>query len=222
MGSISPDLVQRAILFLIALILSIAVHEYGHALVASRLGDPLPRSQGRLTLNPLRHADLMGTIVFPLVAMFSSFPLLGWGKPVQTNTAAYTRRFSRATGHMFVAIAGPAMNLVLMVVSSLVMVVLVRVGVASNSLLLVVEEHLIRLNFVLMVFNLLPIPPLDGGAVLAWFLPPSLQGIVDFLQRWGMLVLLGLMFTGLLSLWFTPAFHLYDYWLRLIHGLLAA
>ncbi len=219
--SLTPDTVQRAILFLIALIMSIAVHEFGHAWAATKLGDPLPASQGRLTLNPLRHADPIGTVVFPLVAFFGAIPLLGWGKPVQTNPAAYTRRYPRATAHMMVAVAGPAMNLLLMVVTSLVMVALLRAEVVDNGFFMTVEAYLIRLNFTLMVFNLLPIPPLDGGSVLAGLLPPSMQGVIDVLSRWGMLVLLGLMFIpGMLGQVLAPAFYLYDHWMRLVITLL--
>lgn len=209
-------------MFLIALILSIAVHEFGHAWMASKLGDALPESQGRLTLNPIRHIELMGTVIFPLIAFTSGIPLLGWGRPVQTNPAAYSRRFSRSTGRMLVAVAGPAMNLVMMVVSSIVLVVLFKLGLVGQGFVDAAGTYLIRLNFVLLVFNMLPMPPLDGGAVLAWFLPPSMQGLIDFLQRWGMLILLGMMMTPLFSLWMVPALHLYDYWWHFVLRVMAA
>jgi len=221
LSSISPDLVQGAIMFLIALVLSIAAHEFGHAWMASRLGDPLPASQGRLTLNPVRHIELVGTIIFPLIAFSSGIPLLGWGRPVQTNPAAYTRRFSRSTGRMLVAVAGPAMNLFLMVLASVVLVVLAKAGVVGDKLVTVVGDNFVRLNFVLFVFNLLPMPPLDGGSVLAWFLPPSMQGLIDFLQRWGILILLGMMMTPLFSWWMRPALHLYDIWWHFILEVMA-
>jgi Zn-dependent protease len=221
LSSISPDLVQGAIMFLIALVLSIAAHEFGHAWMASRLGDPLPASQGRLTLNPVRHIEMMGTIIFPLIAYSSGIPLLGWGRPVQTNPAAYTRRVSRSTGRMLVAVAGPAMNLILMVATSTLLVVLARAGVVSLGFVDAVGNNFVRLNFVLFVFNLLPMPPLDGGSVLAWFLPPSMQGLIDFLQRWGMLILLGMMMTPLFSLWMVPALSLYDIWWHFILKVMA-
>lgn len=208
-------------MFLIALIMSVAVHEFGHAWMANRLGDPLPKAQGRLTLNPVRHASLVGTIVFPLVAFASGIPLLGWGRPVQTNAAAYTRRLSRSTGRMLVAVAGPGMNLVMMVVASFLLVLLAKLQVVNGSFVEATGNYLIRLNFVLFVFNLLPMPPLDGGAVLAWFLPPSMQGMIDFLQRWGILILLAMMMTPLFSVWMVPALHLYDVWWHFILRMMA-
>jgi Zn-dependent protease len=112
----SQEQIRNAVLYLIAFIVSVSVHEFGHAWMATRLGDTLPRAQGRVTLSPLAHIDLIGTILLPLFAALSpmGIPMLAWGKPVQTNPGSYsTRRFSRRTGHMLVALAGPFMNLVL-------------------------------------------------------------------------------------------------------------
>src|SRR5215471_16241404 len=107
---ISPDQVRAAILYLIAFLVSVSVHEFGHAFMADRLGDKLPRSQGRVTLSPLAHYDLIGTIVLPLLAAFNpGWPMLAWGRPVQTNPQAYTTRLPRRVGHMLVAAMGPLM-----------------------------------------------------------------------------------------------------------------
>jgi Zn-dependent protease len=189
----SLEPVREGLFFLVALILSISVHEFGHAWAATRLGDPLPRSQGRLTLSPLRHIDPIGTLLFPIVAFWSHVPLFGWGRPVQTDPHNYTRRLSRNTGHMLVALAGPAMNLLLAVVVSLLLVIAVRVAGLSRQLAIDLFRRAVVLNLTLMFINLLPIPPLDGGAVLAWVLPRSMQHVVDFLSRWGFLILLGLL-----------------------------
>src|SRR5262245_55179839 len=104
----SPERIRLAIVYLLALIVSIAFHEFGHAFMADRLGDRLPRSEGRVTLNPFAHIDLIGTIVLPLL-MFLNPGLrgLGWGKPVRTNPVAYTRRLRMKVGHLIVAAAGP-------------------------------------------------------------------------------------------------------------------
>src|SRR5436190_4338061 len=112
---LSTDQVKHAILYLIAFIVSVSVHEFGHAFMANRLGDKLPRAQGRLTLSPLAHIDPLGTILLPLIGALApmGMPLIAWGKPVQTNPNDYTRRFSRKVGHMLVALAGPLMNLVM-------------------------------------------------------------------------------------------------------------
>jgi Zn-dependent protease len=200
--NIGADQIQHAILYLIAFILSITVHEFGHAWVANRLGDPTPRSQGRVTLSPQHHIDPIGTILMPILMALSasaSLPLLAWGRPVQTNPAAYTRRFSMSTGRMMVSIAGPFMNLVMAFVVSLGIVVAARLH-APDHLISTVFHYLVRLNISLMVFNLLPIPPLDGGAVLAWVLPRSMHNVVDFLARYGSFILLFLVISPSLGL----------------------
>jgi len=200
--NIGIDQVQHAIMYLIAFILCISVHEFGHAWVANRLGDPTPGSQGRISLAPQRHIDPIGTILMPILMAFSSsaaLPLLAWGKPVETNPLAYTHRLSMSTARMMVALAGPFMNLLLAFVVSLMIVVAARLE-APGTLLATVFHYMVRLNLSLMVFNLLPIPPLDGGAVLAWVLPRSMHNIVDFLARYGAFILLFLVISPALGL----------------------
>jgi Zn-dependent protease len=199
--NIGVDQIQQAILYLIAFILCVSVHEYGHAWVANRMGDPTPRSQGRLTLSPLSHIDPIGTLLIPFISAMSpaTLPFMAWGKPVQTNPMAYTRRFSVSTGRMLVSIAGPAMNVVMALLVSLVIVVGAHMGL-SPRIQSALFHYLVALNLVLMCFNLLPIPPLDGGAVLAWVLPRSMHGIVDFLQRYGGLILLLLVLSPMAGL----------------------
>ncbi len=207
-----------AILFLIALVISVTVHEFGHAWAATKLGDPLPKAQGRLTLSPTAHADLVGTIIFPLIMALTSIPLLGWGRPVLTNPTSYTRKISRATGSMLVAVAGPGMNFVLALIVSLLCFVGVKTGLLQPDLLVLVINHLVVLNITLMIFNLLPIPPLDGGAVLAWVLPRSLQFVIDFLNRWGFLILLALVMTPMLSFVTKPGQVVARWWVHLLLG----
>jgi Zn-dependent protease len=190
------DRIGQGILLLLALIMSVAVHEFGHAWAANRLGDSLPRSQGRLTLNPIRHADPIGTLLFPAIMIFTGAGLLGWGRPVQTNPYSYTRKISQATGSALVAVAGPAMNLFLAFIVSVLLVIGARVGWVGDELAGQLIRNLVRLNIALLIFNLLPIPPLDGGAVLAWAMPRSMQGVIDFLNQWGFIILLGLFILG--------------------------
>src|SRR5678815_2006434 len=122
---ISADQVRAALFYVLAFVVSVSVHEFGHAFVADRLGDRIPRLQGRLTLSPLAHIDPVGTLAVPLLgALVAGLPLFAWGKPVQTNPANYTRRLSPRTGSMLVAAAGPFMNLVLAVVASIAIVCL--------------------------------------------------------------------------------------------------
>jgi Zn-dependent protease len=201
--NIGADELKHAILYLIAFILCITVHEFGHAWVATRLGDPTPRSQGRVTLAPQHHIDPIGTILMPILMALSAssgaLPLLAWGRPVHTNPMLYTRRLSMSTGHMLVSIAGPAMNLLLALLVSVLIVIAGKLH-ASSELLATVFHYMVQLNLSLMIFNLLPIPPLDGGAVLAWLLPRSMHNVVDFLARWGSFILLFLVISPSLGL----------------------
>lgn len=179
----------------LALIMCITVHEFGHAYVADRLGDPLPRQQGRVTLNPLAHIDLLGTVIFPaLMALGVGIPL-AWGKPVEWsgNPRYLTRRFSMRTIRFMVAVAGPAMNLFLALVIGLITIVGGRLGIGMSATLIFV--HLILLNLGLMFFNLLPIPPLDGRVFLE-YLPDALSGVRDFLTKYGAFVFLALIMLG--------------------------
>jgi Zn-dependent protease len=219
---ISADLVRTAIVSLIAFVLSVSVHEFGHAWMANRLGDRLPAQQGRLTLSPMAHIHPIGTIVMPLVAVFmpGGFPLLAWGKPVQTNPKAYTGISPRA-GHMLVSLMGPAMNLLLAVGISILLIVLGRLGVLSPGIAQATIDFFLRLNIMLMFFNLLPVPPLDGGSVLAGILPESLQFIPAFLQRYGMLVFFALLLSGGLRIIMRPAYLLAGAWVDMVTRLMA-
>jgi Zn-dependent protease len=221
---ISPDQVRRALLALAAFIVSVSVHEFGHAFVADRLGDRLPRTQGRLTLSPLAHIDLIGTIVMPLLGALlpGGYPLIAWGKPVQTNPRNYTSRLPRRVGHMLVSLAGPAMNLLLALLVSLVFVVLGKSGKLSPDLASVLLRYFIALNLVLMFFNLIPLPPLDGGAVLAGILPESLQFIPRTLERYGMILFFVLFLSGVLAVAMRPAYALIGVWSEALRRAVAA
>ena len=211
---INAQTIRNAIIFLIALILSIAVHEFGHAFVADRLGDRLPRSQGRVTLNPLEHIDIIGTIVMPLMIAFTGAALLGWGKPVQTNPAAYTRRLRMKTGHLLVAAAGPFMNLVLALVVTLALFIYTHVATVSPHIDFVIRT-LIELNITLMFFNLLPLPPLDGGTVLRGLLPDRYEHYMDPLDTYGGFILLALVFTRAINHILGPVMYVTLQWYHL-------
>ncbi len=194
LASSGLQLAAHVVVSVTALILCITVHEFGHAWVADRMGDPLPRQQGRVTLNPLRHIDPLGTVIFPaLMALGAAIPL-AWGKPVEwTGHPAYlTRRFSMRTIRFFVAVAGPAMNLLLALVISVAYLVFGKLGRKDAMEMC---SRLIAMNFGLMFFNLLPIPPLDGRVFLE-FLPNSLAFIRDTLFRYGSFIFLALILLG--------------------------
>lgn len=205
LGSISSQDIQLAGVYLVTLVLSIAVHEYFHALAADRLGDGTPEGEGRLTLNPIVHADLVGTLALPILAAIYTFPLIGWGKPVNTQPSNYTRRVSMRTGMGIVAVAGPIGNLVLAAVCVLVAAVANVLGVLTP----VVEmplRLLLQVNIVLMVLNLLPLHPLDGAKVLGAVLPTRLEWVNDWILRFGPVILIALLFfgSGLLAIVFEP------------------
>jgi Zn-dependent protease len=219
---ISADQVRTAIVSLIAFLLSVAVHEFGHAWMANRLGDRLPAQQGRLTLSPLKHYDLIGTILMPLLGAFAGFPLIAWGKPVQTNPMAYdTRRLSRRTGHMLVSLMGPLMNLVLAVLISVALLATARLGVLPASMGEAGIRYFVQLNLILMFFNLIPIAPLDGVSVLAGILPESLQFIARFLQKYGMILFFALLVSGKLQVLLAPAIQVSRAWADVLRRLMA-
>jgi len=185
------------------LLLSLTVHEMAHAWTADRLGDPTARLLGRVSLNPMVHIDLLGTIVLPVVAFASGLPIIGWAKPVPVNLRALR---DPRRDFVVVAAAGPVSNLILAGGAALGLHLLagmdLRAGTAAWGLRLALQ-----INVLLAFFNLVPVPPLDGGNVLGGLLPPRLGDRYDaFIRPYGFLVLYALLFTGLLdTLVFTPA-----------------
>ena len=182
---------------------SLTVHEAAHAWSADRLGDPTARLLGRLSFNPVVHIDLIGTIVLPLIAVFSNLPIIGWAKPVPVNVS---RLRNPRRDFMLVAAAGPASNLALALVGA----VAIRAAVGPEAL---TSSHplvqVVLINVLLAVFNLVPVPPLDGGNVLAGLLPPSAAEVFVKLRPYGFLVLYALVLTGALSaIIIPPAFFL--------------
>ncbi|HEY4186741.1 MAG TPA: site-2 protease family protein [Polyangia bacterium] len=210
---------RRALLSLAAFVLSVTVHEFGHAFVADRLGDRLPRAQGRVTLSPLRHIDLLGTIVIPLLAVFmSGVPFIAWGKPVQTNPSAMTTRLSRSTASLLVSLAGPFMNLVLAIVVSVVFIAAAKTGHLGLVTATAIIRFVVVLNISLMFFNLLPIPPLDGASILRVILPVRFHGALNAMSRWGLVILMLLFATGVGSFLMEPAQLLAGAWGRFLIG----
>ena len=180
---------EMIIAFVLAIIIALSVHEFSHALAADQLGDDTPRLQGRLTLNPLAHLDLMGSLMF-LVAG------IGWARPVQINPYAIQRR--HPAGLMIVAAAGPFSNLLLAIVATIP----IRAGlisITSSSVLSQFFRAFIWINLILLFFNLIPIFPLDGEKILDFFLPPRGQDVLRQIRPYGMYILLGLIILGSLS-----------------------
>ena len=187
---------------LIILLFSIIMHEIAHGSVALRLGDPTAKNAGRLTLNPLKHIDTFGTILLPLLLVLIRSPfVVGWAKPVPVNP--YNFRDQR-WGALKVSVAGPATNFLIAVIFGLA----IRFIPLPETL-----EFLFGLiviyNFVLALFNLIPIPPFDGSHILFSVLPARFNSLKIFLHQYGLYLLLALMFLGALNLVFQAATFLY-------------
>jgi Zn-dependent protease len=181
-----------ALLGLVALVISLTVHEFSHALAAYLLGDETAKRQGRLTLNPIPHIDPVGTLLIPFLAALSHLPLLGWAKPVPVNP--YNLRPAK-WGDVAVSLAGPGSNAVMALVFALGLRLAVGAGLPSDNLAVLLLSMLVMVNVVLCVFNLLPLPPLDGSKVLIALLDaPHHQPKVRWLERNGFYLLLGLIF----------------------------
>ena len=203
------DIGLQALSFLV-LIFSLSVHEAAHAWSAWRLGDPLARSLGRLSLNPAVHVDPLGTLLLPGLAIAMGAPVIGWAKPVPVNIRAL-RRGRR--DFVLVSAAGPGSNLAIAVVAALGLALLGASLYETAPLLVEGLYTALRINLLLAVFNMIPLPPLDGGNVLAGILPASALATFERVRPWGIFILYGMMLTGTLGLLIGPP---YVFLLRLL------
>jgi Zn-dependent protease len=203
----NPSLPQLIAVYAIPVILAITLHEAAHAWLASRLGDPTARLQGRVSANPLRHVDPIGTLLVPALillvgkALGAGGLLFGWAKPVPVDASAF-RSPRRDLG--LVAAAGPGANLLMALGWAILLKLLVLWSVQVEFLVLMAQAGILC-NLGLAILNLLPVPPLDGGRIVASLLPLRAAIVWYRLERFGLLIVLALLATGLLGAIITPA-----------------
>ncbi len=186
-----PDF-QTLLIYAIPLIFAITVHEFAHGWVANQRGDSTARMLGRLTLNPIKHIDPVGTILMPAILFFTGSPFLfGWAKPVPIN---FNSLKSPKQDMILVALAGPVSNFIM---ALLWLLVIVFARNLQSQLLIDMAHFGIAINLVLGVFNLLPLPPLDGSRVVSALLPNHLAYRYNKLEAYGLYILLGLLFLGI-------------------------
>jgi len=188
--------IRRILIYVLVLVASVAFHEFGHAIMADRLGDDTPRRQGRVTLNPLAHADPIGTLLLPLMgglfaAAGGGIGGFGWGRPVQWQPSRISRKWKMTTAQILVALAGPMMNVVLAVLVAGVHTILLRQGVLDPyGQASWIFQFAVATNFVLFFFNLVPAPPLDGGHVAEGLMPYKHRSKYEEYARFGPFVVL--------------------------------
>ena len=187
----------QGVLYLVPLILSLSVHEYFHAWAARRLGDDTAERAGRLTLNPIAHVDPIGTLVLPMILIYTTgMPYFAWAKPVPFNPTRFRRDITMRNGSMLVAFAGPLSNLILLIIVSLILAASLRWFALPGAMYMLLQA-MMRLNAALFVFNLIPIFPLDGHKVLSGLLPRQLADSYDAVNyKFGNWVLLIIIVTG--------------------------
>ena len=218
-----PRPILEGLIQYVVLLFSLSVHESMHAYTASRFGDPTARKLGRVTLNPIAHMELFGTVIFPLIMIFTNVKfLIGWAKPVPVNLQNLR---NPRKDNLWIAAAGPLSNLGLCLGFFLVLSILLRTSAmarhtlqnyltgqpgAAGSIPSIWEPIVmfllfgVFLNAILAIFNLLPIPPLDGGSVLQGLLPERAAEQMEGVSRYGLFILFFLMATGFLRFLFGP------------------
>jgi Zn-dependent protease len=201
LAGMDPQRLQYVLLSLPVLLLAFSVHEFMHAYVALKQGDDTAYMLGRVTLDPRSHIDPIGSILFPLIGAISGAPVIGWARPTPTNPRKY-RKYKQ--GDVLVSLAGVFGNFLLVLLFALLHVIAALIWRATGgSDVLQTADKLFRigvdLNFFLIIFNLLPVPPLDGSHVLYHLLPANLGRAYRQLSPYGFVILYALVFTGVLS-----------------------
>jgi Zn-dependent protease len=208
--------IGQFILFMVALVFSLSLHEAAHAWMSNRFGDDLARSQGRISLNPVTHVDPIGTLLFPGLSFFTGAPLLGWARPTPVNPLRWR---NKRVANFWVSIAGILSNLLIAIIAGITIRILFEAGLltfdlnprswmpitpaTTDSTLAQGAVSLLAgfftMNVGLAIFNLLPIPPLDGSKVLSSILPSSFEPAIEALEQFGFILLFIAVFTGVFA-----------------------
>ncbi|MCX6720550.1 MAG: site-2 protease family protein [Candidatus Staskawiczbacteria bacterium] len=184
---------------LVVLLFSVIIHELAHGWVAYSLGDPTAKYEGRLTLNPLKHLDMFGSIILPVLLFLSGSPFLfGWAKPVPVNPYNFT---DKKYGEIKVSIAGPASNFLLAIFFGLILRFIPQDFILANPGVLIALTFIVSINIWLAVFNLIPVPPLDGSWILFSLLPAGWESVKNLFRQYGVVILVLLILFGG-TLWF--------------------
>ncbi|MBA3052927.1 MAG: site-2 protease family protein [Candidatus Omnitrophica bacterium] len=179
--------------------LAVIIHEYSHGWVAWKLGDSTAKMAGRLTLNPIAHIDPIGTVLLPLILLVTNSPVLfGWAKPVPVD---FNNLYNPKKDMIWVGLAGPGANILFAIILSFMLKIL---GTMASPLLMAVMSSAIIINLVLAVFNILPIPPLDGSRVLMGLLPREISMQYAKIEPYGLIILFGLLYLGLIGSFIWP------------------
>jgi Zn-dependent protease len=202
--------IGQFIFYMVALIFSLSVHESAHAWMSNRFGDDLARLQGRISLNPMVHVDPIGTLLFPAISFLTHAPLIGWARPTPVNPLKWR---DKRVANFWVSAAGVICNFIIAIISGITIRILWQTGLiaigdaglvpaTTESMIAVGAVELLvtffTLNVVLGVFNLFPIPPLDGSGILSSLLPDSFGSAIDALNQFGYILLFIAAFTGVL------------------------
>ncbi|MCU0275649.1 MAG: site-2 protease family protein [Acidobacteria bacterium] len=186
----------RIVIQFAAVLFAISIHESAHAWAADKCGDPTARLQGRVSLNPVAHIDIFGTIIFPILLAVVGAPVFGWAKPVMVNP--YNFRNRRRDG-MLVAAAGPVSNILVSLTVILLLLALFQPLMAASSptvlLLIKIAVYLMMINIFLAVFNLIPVPPLDGSGILEGLLRGDALAWFERIKPYGFFILIFIMYT---------------------------
>ncbi len=224
MGGIElTELLSHLVIFIVVLLLAVSAHEAGHAWMSYKFGDNTAFDLGRVTLNPIKHTDPIGTLLIPIVGFIfgviggflGSVPLIGWGIPTPVNPRNWT---NYKLANVMVSVAGVLANIIIAVGSVILLKVLIMTGIFADQgfreglgkPILILFDYLIKLNISLFIFNLLPFPPLDGSKILSTFLPASFQPIFEMLEQYGFMILILLMYFGIIRLITSPIFYFID------------